>query len=286
MTATIDFCADQMPNEAHSTTVDADPLPPGSASRGPMPSYTVPTLADPHLQMAADMLDDLESLRKANDNRLREMTTQRLDPDGVIRGLGLSEGHPDVQAVMAILKMIKSAESEAVKHLERLMRRHSLGPWVKSVKGMGDKQTARLLAAIGDPYWHVRDDRPRTVSELWAFCGYDVLSNGVAPRRVRGQKTSWSPVARTRAYLVADSIMKSRGTYRSFYDIERERALDAVHKEPCAQCGKTGKPALPGSPLSPGHAHARGIRRIAKEMLKGLWIESKRLHEGHRSDRV
>ncbi len=40
---------------------------------------------------------------------------------------------------------------------------------------MGEKQAARLLAAIRDPYWNDLHDRPRTVSELWAYAGYHTL---------------------------------------------------------------------------------------------------------------
>lgn len=64
------------------------------------------------------------------------------------------------------------------------MRKHPLGPWMKAQPGIGEKQGARLLAAIGDPFMRpeitredgaVEPSRPRTVSELWAYNGMHVI---------------------------------------------------------------------------------------------------------------
>jgi hypothetical protein len=33
-----------------------------------------------------------------------------------------------------------------------------------------------------------------------------------------------------------------------------------------------------GTPLSPGHQHARAVRIVAKEILKDLWIEARNLY--------
>jgi hypothetical protein len=203
--------------------------------------------------------------------------------------------------------------------------------------GIGSKQGARLLAALGDPYWSSLHNRPRTVSELWAYCGYHVLpasqtmrdahafvapgdqihdvdqdlvdhqkvgvgiakggdagygtpdtqltSAGVAPRRVRGQRANWSAMAKMRAYLIAESCMKNRRSpYRAEYDKARAHHADATHQVACPRCGPAGRPALPESPLSDGHMHARALRKVAKEILKDLWREAKRLHETTESE--
>lgn len=142
------------------------------------------TLADPVLKMAAETVDDLERVRIANENRLRQLTRSEADSDGEERGFGLTIDHPSVKAQAAIVEGMAALEHQAVLALQRLMRRHPLGPWMKAQPGIGEKQGARLLAALGDPYIRpdmvradgtVEPSRPRTVSELWAYAGMHVV---------------------------------------------------------------------------------------------------------------
>lgn len=269
-------------------------------------------LLDPTLLIAAEIVDDLEKTRVANENRLRQLTRDVEDADGEERGFGLTEDHPAVARVAAIVEGLGRLEHEAVLNVQRAMRQHPLGPWVKAQRGIGEKQAARLLVAIGDPYYNSLHDRPRTVSELWAYCGFHVLpashrpldtqgssasgapssggdpghargddhirTAGVAPRRTRGQKSNWSEDARKRAWLIANSVVKAGGPYREIYDATKVKYADAVHTSPCVRCGPKGKPAPEGSALSKAHIHARGLRAISKAVLKDLWIESRRLH--------
>lgn len=185
-------------------------------------------------------------------------------------------------------------EHEAVLNLQRAMRKHALGPWVKAQRGVGEKQAARLLAAIGDPYWNTLHDRPRTVSELWAYCGLHVLRDpghmtrdvhgaaaGVAAKRRKGHRANWSNDAKMRAYLIAEKcVMQPDGSpWRDCYTAARAKYADATHAAACERCGPKGKPAEAGSPLSAGHQHARALRIVAKELLKELWREAKRITE-------
>lgn len=274
-----------------------------------------PILRSPMLYLAAEVLDDLEHVLIANQNRLRQLTrpADEKDADGIERGFGLTAIHPDVMRLQHLVDGLEESYKEATRNLQKTLREHPLHPWIKATAGVGEKQAARLLAAIGDPYWNDLHDRPRTVSELWAFCGYHVLpaghtrcdthsagasgtkphagghpgcethatfASGVAPKRRRGQRANWSSVAKTRAYLIAERCMMMRASaYRHVYDDARAHYADAVHQIPCERCGPAGKPAQPGSALNPGHQHARGLRAISKALLKDLWIESKRLHE-------
>jgi len=247
--------------------------------------------------MAAATLDDLERTRTSSENRLRQYTRTEADEDGVIRGFGLDERHPDVAQLAAMVDGLKTLEHDATLQLQRVMRKHPLGPWVKATNGIGEKQGARLLAAIGDPYWNTLHDRPRTVSELWAYCGLHVISgehrdrstpieataageqsptggdtqplldtrtgSGVAARRRKGQKANWSTDAKTRAYLVAVSCMKSmKSPYRAVYDARRAHTA-ITHPE-----------------WTPIHSHNDGLRIASKAILRDLWRESARLH-GH-----
>jgi hypothetical protein len=351
-----------MPNVDPSGVDEAGP--PAPAIGQSAPTGPVPGLADPLLALAADVLDDLESVRIANENRLRQLTRNEEDSDGEERGFGLTLDHPDVARLNALVSALADAEKVATKNLEKRLREHALYPWLKRQKGVGDKQAARLLASIGDPFMRpemVRQDgtvessRPRRVSELWAYCGYHVLPVGiqrafgahtsadvdrasgfpvgqgtfdtqrsyasgdktghpdqmkhdtqlelvgVAPKRARGQRANWSSTAKMRAFLIAESCMKQlkrtcpaneeRGYathvdgcecshYRKVYDAAREKYADVVHQVECVRCGPKGEPAPAGSDLSRKHKQARALRIVAKELLKDLWREARRIHLG------
>lgn len=190
-------------------------------------------------------------------------------------------------------------EHTLIKNLEKAVKQCPLGPWILEQKGIGLKQAGRLLGAIGDPYWHSgyfntgavdkagepvmkAYDRPRTVSELWSYCGYAVI-NGEAPRHRKGVQGRWNDTARMRAWNIAGSCKMQKGVegarYREVYDTARDKYADGVHAKDCIRCGPSGKPAPMGSPLSLAHQDARGLRMVAKEFLKDMWSESKRLHE-------
>jgi hypothetical protein len=234
--------------------------------------------------MLAQVVDDLEATRIANKHRLRNLTlpVDEPDADGVCRGLGLPENDPSVAVLLKVVGGIKEQEDIAIKALRKALAKHPLGPWMKAQRGIGEKQGARLLAAIGDPAWNYLHGRPRTVSELWAYCGYHVV-DGQAPRRMKGRRANWSHEARTRAFLVAESCMKQPpgSRYRDVYDQARAKYADAVHVadcQPCAGKSKSHPPRPAGSPLSDGHKHARALRAIAKAVLRDMWVAAREVH--------
>lgn len=286
-------------------------------------------LRDPMLSLYVDVLDDIERVRIANENRIRQLTRSEADSDGEHRGFGLTEDHPDVARLMASVKLMHCGsrkypeklrgccqEHDATRNLEIAMKRHPLYSFVKRHKGIGAKQLARLLGAIGDPYWNDLHNRPRNVSGLWAYCGLHVVQTsssgqwvndnqavfaaagaqphtgsqrrsdtqspsapGVAPKRRRGQKSNWSENARVRVMLIAAAMPRSPGGhYEQVYRQAREKYSGAIHFTECIRCGPSGKPAQPGSPLSDGHQHARAVRIVAKEILKDLWVEARELY--------
>lgn len=237
---------------------------------------------DPLLETLAAGLDDLEAVRIAQGNRYRILTLSTADSDGETRGFGLDAGHPAVAALGVQLESLEQLEAAMIKAQRVQLRTHPLHPWIKAQVGLGDKQMARLLASIQDPYWNNLHDRPRTVGELWAFCGMHVVA-GSAPRRARGQAGNWSAQARMRIWNIAGSCVKQRRSpYRLTYDSGRARYADATHSAPCVRCGPTGHPAPEGSALSDGHKHARAMRLVMKAVLRDLWLESRRIHGGDR----
>lgn len=276
--------------ETHETLAAAVP-PPGSI-RPPEPIGDT-ARADALLLIYADALDDLERVRIATENRVRSLVQ--------VKGM---EGTAEQARLEGLTEALHALEHGAELELKRALRQHPLGLWVRRTVGIGEKQGARLLAAIGDPA------ERRTVSQLWAYCGYHVLHPGqlpadtqqidagvdpssdpghgpggaqrgfagVAPSRRKGQKANWNSTAKMRAFLVAESCIKqARSPYRSVYETARTKYADATHQHPCPRCGPSGKPAAPGSPLSAGHQHARALRLVAKAILRDLWIEARRV---------
>lgn len=245
-----------------------------------------PLLYSGYLCLLSDSLDDIEALRIATENRVRSLTRTEADSDGEYRGLGLDARSPEVATAMQMLDAMKKLEHDATKALQREVRKSPLYGWVQRNKGIGEKQAARLLAVIGDPYWNDLHERPRTVSELWAYAGYSVIE-GSAQRRRKGIKSNWNDKAKSRAFLMAQSCVKRLdGSYRKVYDAAREQYADSIHPTDCVRCGPAGKPALAGTPLSLGHQHARALRRISKEILRDLWLEARMIHTGEMTEEM
>ena len=272
--------------------------PPAEFVATPKGSPRAGNLFDGYLCLVADSLDDMERTRIAAANRLRALTRNVADSDGEMRGLGLDERSPEVAAASALVDGLVQLEAAQTKALEKAMKAHPLSGYVASVKGLGLKQTARLLAAIGDPYWNDLHQRPRTVSELWAYCGLAV-TDGRAQRRMKGVKSNWSDTAKMRAYVVAESLVKAgvrkaenapvefdanaRIALTEFgqaYIDRRKATANRTHETVCVRCGPSGKPAAPGSPWSAAHQQADALRIVSKELLKQLWLAARELHGG------
>lgn len=284
----------QTAGDAHSRLAGGDTLPAGTASEPPTPKAEAPSLLDPLLTLASITLDDLEKLRIAQENRYRSLTNHGISENGLEWGYGLDDTDPQVAQAGAMADAIKALEHTATLNLNRLMRKHPLGPWVKAQRGIGEKQAARLLGIIGDPYINGATGQPRTVSQLWAYCGLHTLparhravdtharnaggEYNVAARRRKGERSNWSDDAKQRAWLIAVSCMKAGGPYREVYDTRKAATEGRLHAVECVRCGPSGKPAQPGTPWSDGHRHADALRITSKAILRDLWRESRRLH--------
>jgi hypothetical protein len=235
----------------------------GGASLRPQP-IDGPPLPSGALSLAADILDDLENVRKANGNRL-----------GALERDGWPTDHPDVIVLAHLMDALGETEKEAVKHLERVMKKHPLGPWMAGRKGVGLKQGARLLAAIGDPYWRsIEPIGPRTVSALWAYCGMHVL-DGAAARRRKGERANWSTNAKTRTWLIIGSCIKTL----------RAPCTGELHADECA-CSPyrvaydaRKRYTIVNRPdWTDGHRHNDAQRVAGKALLRDLWLAARDLH--------
>lgn len=225
------------------------------------------------LAISAESLEDLERTRIAMEGRLRSLRE--------MGAVGLSE----VAAIEQSLEVLRRLEHEQELVLKRVVRRLPFHAWLRGTVGVGEKQAARLLGLVGPPNWRFDNVaeawHPRTVGNLWSYCGYAVRPNGVAPARRRGEQVNYNPDARMRAFLIAESCMKqSRSPYRVVYDDARAKYADAIHGVKCVRCGPSGKPAEVGSPLSAGHQHARALRLVAKAFLRDLWVAAREAERG------
>lgn len=225
-------------------------------------SISSPSLSDPTLNTLAAQFSDIEQMRIATANRLRILTLDEADEDGVMRGWSLPDNHPSVIALRYQFEAFEIQEKTMEKALSKQLKTHPLHPWIKSQIGLGDKQMARLLGVIRDPYWNELHQRPRTVSELWAYSGLHVIDGQSAKRR-KGQQSNWSAEAKTRIYLIAVSCIKqSKSPYRAVYDDRRTHT------------------AITHPDWTDGHSHNDALRIMGKEILKQLWIQARAIHEG------
>jgi hypothetical protein len=197
-----------------------------------------------HLLIFAEALDDIERLRIATDNRIRAMVD--------VHGL---EGTPEHKQLVALSEVLHAQEHGIILTLRRAMRAHPLGLWVRETVGVGEKQAARLLAAIGDPA-----ERPN-VAKLWQYCGH---GDPARSHCRRGQPVEHSPTAKMRTRLIAESCIKqAHSPYRAVYD--QARAAWAARE------------------TTDLHKHNHALRLVGKAVLRDLWIGARgtRLDERH-----
>lgn len=262
-------------------------------------------ISDPENQLMfmAESLDDIEDVRVAMENRLRSILRTTLqasgmDPDEIIKGftgkqlvefaVGVS---PDLRRCAELAATTIHLEHQATLDLQRAMRSHPLSEFVETTKGIGLKQGARLIAAIGDPYMKAavvdRDtgellepERPRRgPAELWAYCGFVP-----GQKRKKGIKSNWNPQAKMRAFLIAKSVEHlpaGSAPLRVLYDETKIKKHGMIHDAPCQQCAGKGKPPenAIGVPWKDGHIQAHALRIVAKTILKDLYIAAREVYD-------
>lgn len=207
--------------------------------------------SDALLLVLADALDDLERVRIATQNRLRSLDQ--------VKGLADSR---EARTMQHVAETLADLEHRATLDLQRAMRAHPLGPWVRRTVGVGEKQAARLLAAIGDP---ASRERP---SQLWQFCGH-----GAPSKRQRGVKGWWNPTAKMRLHLIAESCMKQTGTDAATSPSEPKARTQ--RPSPYRAVYDSARMDWAARDTSDGHAHNHALRMVGKAILLDLWREAR-----------
>lgn len=254
------FDGDRACRDTHSTNVavaqgrgaNQDTDTQGGCAPPPFPYH--------ELRDLARTLDDLESTRIKIENRILSSVQHERLP-----------AHHEAE----MLEAIRRAEHCAVLDLQRLIRTHPLwNGFAKGVKGCGEKLFARLLAEIGDPAtgsrghwvketlvredettferrtWVVDEEFPRTVSQLWRYCGLDPTAKIKKGATAEEVLRSGKPGARKSLYLISTSMLKSGN--RDVYDTRRQMTAD-----------REG--------WTKGRSHNDALRLTAKEFVKDLW---------------
>jgi hypothetical protein len=182
--------------DTHTTNGDGEGHAPRTIPET-MPKGELSGAHDHLLLILSQGLDEIEAVRIATSHRLKALMRNGLAG-------GVVEKH-----LVAMLEGLEAQEHHMELSLQATMRSHPLGPWVRGASGVGEKQAARLLAAIGDPYWHYAEHRPRTVSELWAYAGLHTLPAGgqIDPDTHRARAASRS--TSTNGHSTCDTQLRS-----------------------------------------------------------------------------
>lgn len=221
----------------------------------------------------AHILDAVESTRMGLLHRL-DLLTKPIDK----RGKGVPEQLPEVVAQRQMAKLFEAEERHLTRELETVMATMPLASFGR-YRGIGLKSLARLLAVIGDPALDGKDGPRETPAQLWAYCGYHVI-DGKGAQRTTGRRANWSTVAKTRAYVMAESCLKAGGPFRDVYDRAKSHYADATYPaDVTVRTNRAGtvvrKARKAGDPLSKAHIHARAMRAVSKSILLHLWIEAR-----------
>lgn len=247
------------------------------------PSRLAYPIADPMLFTLAQTLQDYETLRIAEEHRLRIFSTPSdvPDEDGVCRGFGYAEDSNEVQVVKGLIDPLKDLEHRTVLSLQKRMRVNPIWPYFKDVKGVGEKTLARLMACIGDPYLRPLDDgsyEPRTVSQLWAYCGMHTMPNKdgeiIAAKRMKGVQANWNTEAKTRLFLLSQNLLRQ--------GIRKDKDGNQFAVTPYGQLylDRRAHTAVTHPEWNPGHGLNDALRIMGKELLKQLWRAAREIHTG------
>ena len=220
------------------------------------------------LRIFAETFEDTQKSRVALTNRLKRA--------GIVD-----------DALTAAVDAHQLAERKLALAMKRRFRvaAPAVHAWTTNTVGLGEHSMARLLGVIGHPliatphHWEgdgadrvLVADPPymRTVSQLWSYCGH-----GDPNRKRRKGMTAadgaalGNPRAKMLAHLIAESAMKcvesdkrAGSPYRVVYDDAR-----VVYAE------RDG--------WSDGRRHNAAVRKVAKEILRDLWIVA---HDDLRAD--
>lgn len=163
----------------------------------------------------------------------------------------LKEYELDVSDLKEVAETLTNKEKKLSKRLKKLVREEDIWDWLEKVKGIGEINTAGLIAKLNFI------EKYETVSSLWKFCGL-MPKNGFDEEDSNFENyTHYRQATKEERTLTAYDIGECfvRNTecfYRKFYDLKKEEYLE-------------------NRDWSDGHCHAAARRYAVKMFLSHLW---------------
>ena len=174
-------------------------------------------------------------------------------------------------------------EQERLKDLQKYMQTMPVYPWLLSVKGLGTKGMAKLIAIIDDI------KRFPNPSSLWSYAG---VGDSSKEKKQKGVQLKHNPKLRSVLYIISEAMIKSNSQYKVIYD-KRKEYTKTTHPEwhnlvPCPinnvknhivmgkkvddspKIDKDGN--LVWKNLHPKHAHIDAMRAMIKRFLCELYV--------------
>lgn len=233
------------------------------------------------LRTAAETLSDDEARYLVD--AYYQMQQQRIRTAHQARALGDSAEPHDV--INWLQEQSGTLEKQIQGALDRYTRAHMLGPWCRSVKGVGPVITAGLLA-------HIDIERAPTVGHIWSFAGLNPNATWN-----KGEKRPWNASLKVLCWKAGESFVKVSGgekpghyglIYRDRKEQEttrNEAGMFAAQAAATLEKKKIGKTtdaykAYSQGKLPPAHIHARATRYAVKRFLSDLHCVWYWLHYG------
>lgn len=195
---------------------------------------TTPETTQDITKFIGDSYLQLQKIRIAIGNRLAALRK---------RVGGLSVG---VDLLTKFYNTLLELEGYCVRYATEFLQNHPAWPWLSKVRGVGPTLAMRLLSMLD-----IR--RADTISDFWRYCGLGVV-DGKAERTKKGEKRHYNVKAKATMFLIAISILRSKGKFAEIYYREKERQK-SLHPE-----------------LKPIVIHLRALRKMEKVFLGCLWL--------------
>ena len=158
------------------------------------------------LRKAAATLSDLEARYLVD--AYYQMQDQRIRADNQLRSMG-EEPH---DVLVWYGRQSETLENQVKGALDVYSKHHPVGPWLRSVKGVGPVIAAGLLA-------HIDITKAPTVGHIWRYSGLDPTS-----KWGKGEKRPWNASLKVVCWKLGESFVKVSGKEDAYYGhIYRQR---------------------------------------------------------------
>ncbi|MDX0262927.1 hypothetical protein GOC60_17245 [Sinorhizobium meliloti] len=171
----------------------------------------------------------------------------------------------DLATVAAAIEPCKTARHIIELEMQRIARKLPVYPWAKSVRGLGERALAVVVAEAGDLSGYP------TKGHLWKRLGLAPLDGkAYSTWRSKGGLSAeqwtdagYSPRRRAEIYaLISEPLLRGQtpvsGPYRAIYDRRRQRTAES-HPD-----------------WTDAHSHMDALRVMTKYLIRDLWSEWRR----------